>query len=341
MNELIEFLPFGLTPDSLILMLAGVGAFVAVMAIWFTFLERDPLGPRMKALEQRREMMKAGIAVPSGGNEARLNQKKSVGMMKRVVDAMGGAKKEKETEKEKAKTKKKALSLQEKLLRAGYRSKDATTVFMFFKFTMPIVVGVGAAVCLFVLDMYKTTEENKIMFSLLAFILGMFLPELFVRNATAKRQLLLRKALPDALDLMVICAEAGLSMDAAFTRVSREMEIASPEMSSELALTAIELSFLPERRKALENLNTRTDMQEIRGVVNTMLQTEKYGTPLAHSLRILSQEFRNERLMKAEEKAARLPAILTVPMILFILPTLFVVLIGPAALRTIDALKDM
>lgn len=339
MNEIVDYLPFGLTPDSLILMLAGIGAFVAVMAIWYTFLERDPLGPRMKALEQRRDMMKAGIAMPAGGNEARSNQKKSVGMMKRVVDAMGGSKKE--TEKEKEKTKKKALSLQEKLLRAGYRSKDATTVFMFFKFTMPIVVGIGAAVALFVLDMYKTTDENKIMISLVAFILGMFLPELYVKNATTKRQHLLRKALPDALDLMVICAEAGLSMDAAFTRVSKEMEISSPEMSSELALTAIELSFLPERRKALENLNTRTDMQEIRGVVNTMLQTEKYGTPLAHSLRILSQEFRNERLMKAEEKAARLPAILTVPMILFILPTLFVVLIGPAALRTIDALKDM
>lgn len=339
MTELAEYLPFGLTPDSLILMLAGLGAFIAVMAIWFTFMERDPLGPRMKALEQRREMMKAGIALPAGGNEMRKDKDKDkrIGMMKRVVDTLGGGK----SEKDKEKRKKKALSLQEKLLRAGFRSKDATTVFMFFKFTMPFVVGIGAALALFVFDIYKTTEENKIMFSLLAFIIGMFLPELYVKNTTTKRQQLLRKALPDALDLMVICAEAGLSMDAAFTRVSREMEKGSPEMSSELALTAIELSFLPERRKALENLNQRTDMQEIRGVVNTMMQTEKYGTPLAHSLRVLSQEFRNDRLMKAEEKAARLPAILTVPMILFILPTLFVVLIGPAALRTIDALKDM
>ncbi len=337
MSGVAEYLPFGLSPDTLILFLAGFGAFMAVLAIWYAFLERDPLGPRMKALEQRRDMLKAGLTMPSGGNETRRSSTKSVGMMKSVVDAMAGSKKEKN----KAKNKKKALSLQEQLLRAGFRGRDATTIFMFFKFVMPLAFGIVAALLLFVFDVYAATDQKKLLFAIGAVLFGMFSPNLYVKNATTKRQQALRKALPDALDLMVICAEAGLSMDASFNRVAKEMETSSPEMAGELGLTSIELSFLPERRKALENLNMRTDMQELRGVVNTMLQTEKYGTPLAHSLRILSQEFRNDRLMRAEEKAARLPAVLTVPMILFILPTLFIVLIGPAALRTIDALSKM
>src|SRR5690606_31613991 len=163
----------------------------------------------------------------------------------------------------------------------------------------------------------------------------------YVKNATTKRQKALRKQLPDGLDLLVICAEAGLGLDAAFSRVSKEMVKSSPELADEVGLTSIELSFLPERRQALQNLSERTNMPEFRGVVNTLMQTEKYGTPLAQSLRVLSAEFRNERLLRAEEKAARLPAILTVPMIIFILPALFIVLIGPAILRAVDALSSI
>jgi tight adherence protein C len=138
---------------------------------------------------------------------------------------------------------------------------------------------------------------------------------------------------------LVICAEAGLSLEAALTRVSQEMARACPEVADELGLTAIELGFLPERSKALENLAKRVQLPSFRGVVNTLTQTEKYGTPLSQSLRVLSNEFRSERMLKAEEKAARLPAVLTVPMIIFILPPLMIVLLGPAILRTIDALS--
>jgi tight adherence protein C len=162
-------------------------------------------------------------------------------------------------------------------------------------------------------------------------------PEVYLKNLSNKRTKLIQKGLPDALDLLVICAEAGLTVDAAFNRVSRELGRAYPELGEEFALTAIELSFLTERRQAFENLAYRVDLDAVRGVVTTMIQTERYGTPLASALRVLSAEFRNERMMRAEEKAARLPAIMTVPLILFILPVLFVVILGPAACSIADA----
>lgn len=152
---------------------------------------------------------------------------------------------------------------------------------------------------------------------------------------------MIQRALPDALDLLVICAEAGLSLDAALKRVAEEIGHTCPELGDELGLTAVELGFLPDRRSALHNLTRRCHLASLRGVVNTLQQTEKYGTPLSNALRVLSNEFRHERLMKAEEKAARLPVILTVPMIVFILPALMIVLIGPAAIRTIDAMSGL
>jgi tight adherence protein C len=169
-----------------------------------------------------------------------------------------------------------------------------------------------------------------------AAVLGFFAPDVLIKNLIKKRAHQMELGLPDALDLLVICAEAGLSLDAALQRVSRELELTWPELSEEFGITAAELTYLPERRQAFENLNARTNMASVRGVVNTLLQTAKFGTPLAQSLRILAQEFRDARLVRAEEKAARLPAMLTVPMILFILPTLFIVLLGPAALGVID-----
>ena len=163
-------------------------------------------------------------------------------------------------------------------------------------------------------------------------------PELYLSNKSAKRTKEIQKGLPDALDLLVICAEAGLTVDASFNRVAKELGRAYPELGDEFALTAIELSFLNERKMAFDNLAYRVDLEAVKGVVTTMVQTERYGTPLASALRVLSAEFRNERMMRAEEKAARLPAIMTVPLILFILPVLFIVILGPAACSINDAL---
>ena len=161
---------------------------------------------------------------------------------------------------------------------------------------------------------------------------------MWLKNKVQKRTSAIRKGLPDGLDLLVICAEAGLTVDAAFGRVAREVGKAHPELGDEFALTSIELGFLTDRRLAFENLAKRIDLDSIRGVVTTMIQTEKYGTPLASALRVLSAEFRNERMMRAEEKAARLPAIMTIPLILFILPVLFIVILGPASCSINDAL---
>jgi tight adherence protein C len=168
-------------------------------------------------------------------------------------------------------------------------------------------------------------------------LLGLFGPYFLVKNAGDNRVKKLTLALPDALDLLVICAEAGLSLDSAIKRVGKEMTTAAPQMSDELMLTALELSFLPDRATALQNLIARSDVPKLRALVNSLIQSERYGTPLANALRVLSAEFRDDRLMAAEEKAAKLPAIMTVPMILFILPSLFMIIMGPAVLHVLDA----
>jgi tight adherence protein C len=321
-----DFAPFGLGPDAVVLAMAGISAMVAVIAVWNALVVRDPLGTRLKALAERRAALKAGLTAP---NRRKERQKASVGLMKQVVNRFKLMKNRPST------------SLPMKLARGGFRSKDAPIVYTFCRVAMPVVFGALGAVVLFVLELYRLSDQAKLGITVGAVVLGFMAPDVFLRNAITKRQKALRKQLPDGLDLLVICAEAGLGLDAAFSRVSKEMVKSSPELADEVGLTSIELSFLPERRQALQNLIDRTNMPEIRAVVNTLMQTEKYGTPLAQSLRVLSAEFRNERLLRAEEKAARLPAILTVPMIIFILPALFIVLIGPAILRAIDALGSL
>ncbi|HTT78162.1 MAG TPA: type II secretion system F family protein, partial [Stellaceae bacterium] len=167
-------------------------------------------------------------------------------------------------------------------------------------------------------------------------VIGFFGPDVLIRNIISRRAHQMELGLPDALDLLVICAEAGLALDAALVRVSRELDATWPELAEEFGITAAELTYLPERKMAFDNLNARTNMASMRGVVNTLMQTAKFGTPLAVSLRNLAAEFREARIIRAEEKAARLPAMLTVPMILFILPTLFIVLLGPAIISVMN-----
>jgi tight adherence protein C len=231
--------------------------------------------------------------------------------------------------------------LQTKLARAGMRSKDAMIGFLFCKLFLPFLFGATAVIALYGFNMYDLEPMQKLLVSGVAVFLGGYGPDIYIKNLTQNRQIKIVRALPDALDLMVICAEAGLSLDATMTRVSTEMAGSSTELADEFGLAAVELGFLQERPQALMNLANRTDISAVRGMVNTMIQAERYGTPLAHSLRVLSAESREERILKAEEKAARLPALLTVPMIVFILPPLFVVLLGPAILDIADALSGL
>lgn len=232
-------------------------------------------------------------------------------------------------------------ALTEKLARAGWRSRDAVTLYLFAKLSLPLVLAALAAAILFAVNDYGLPFMVRLGAVIAAALLGSYLPEIIVRNQTQRRNDSMRKALPDGLDLMVICAEAGLSLDAAFNRVAREIQPASRELADELGLTLLELRFMPDRRQALENLTKRVELPAVHALVNTLFQTEKFGTPLAQALRVLSQEMRTERMLRAEEKAARLPAIMTVPLILFILPALFVVLMGAAILDIGDVFSQL
>ena len=227
---------------------------------------------------------------------------------------------------------------QNRLQQAGIRAKDLAFFIIFARFVMPVVLGIAAVVLIYVVDYFPDWSAlKKYMAVAGTLVLSYKSPDLWLSNKVKKRSHAIRKGLPDALDLLVICAEAGLTVDAAFNRVAKELGKAYPELGDEFGLTAIELGFLNERRQAFENFAMRVDLDAVRGVVTTMIQTEKYGTPLASALRVLSAEFRNDRMMRAEEKAARLPAIMTVPLILFILPTLFIVILGPAACAISDS----
>lgn len=222
------------------------------------------------------------------------------------------------------------------LVSAGYRSRDAIVVFTFFKLVLPLVFLAGAALYVYGLDPIGKGPLADAAAVVAAALVGSKAPDVFLKNCRSKRLESVRKALPDALDMLVICAEAGLSSDAALKRVVAETSRKSSVLGEELNQAALELSFMPERRQALENLAERAPLPSMNAFVNTMIQAEKYGTPLARAFKVLSQEQRNERMMRAEEKAGRLPATMTVPMMIFILPALFIVLIGPAVLDILD-----
>jgi len=222
------------------------------------------------------------------------------------------------------------------LAQAGIRSRDAMVAYLFARVTLPFLLGLLLLADAKVFHILPIPPQYGLVASLAGVMIGFYAPTVYLRNAAAKRGKNIKLALPDGLDLMVICAEAGLSLDATLVRVSRELGNGAPELGEEFAMTAAELTFMPDRRVAFDNLNARTNSDGIRAVVNTLQQTAKFGTPLAQSLRVLAAEMRTARITRAEEKAARLPALLTVPMILFILPTLFIVLLGPAALGIID-----
>jgi tight adherence protein C len=228
--------------------------------------------------------------------------------------------------------------IQARLSRAGWRSSDAVTAYIFAKAFVPVAFIGGSLLLLWFKPRLGLSSSLVWMVLGLSVVLGIFGTDLLVKNTGDNRIKKLTRALPDALDLMVICAEAGLSLEASIKRVGNEMSNVSADMSDEMLLTAIELNFMPDRTKALQNLAKRSDMPKLRALVNSLVQSERFGTPLANSLRVLANEFRNERMMIAEEKAAKLPAIMTVPMIIFILPSLFMIILGPVILRVLDTL---
>ncbi|WP_375395700.1 type II secretion system F family protein [uncultured Sphingomonas sp.] len=309
-------------------MLSGVAAFAVMFAIYTVMSARDPMTKRVKALNDRREQLKAGITASTKRRAKLVQRNDTADRMRGILQSM------------KVLQDSQVKAVQIKLMQAGIRKKEWAVAVIFGRLVLPIVFGGLMVYLVYGTDMFATyTPLKQYGIVAVSFILSYKAPDIFLKNKITKRTDAIRKGLPDALDLLVICAEAGLTVDAAFQRVSRELGRAYPELGDEFTLTAIELGFLTERRAAFENLAMRVKLDAIKGVVTTMVQTEKYGTPLASALRVLSAEFRNERMMRAEEKAARLPAIMTVPLILFILPVLFVVILGPAACSISDAFK--
>ncbi|MES2753223.1 MAG: type II secretion system F family protein [Pseudomonadota bacterium] len=311
--------------------LSGVAALAVLFAIYTVLSAKDPMAKRVKALNERREQLKAGITASTSKRRAKLVQKNdTTDRIRTILSSM------KVLQEEQVK------AAQTKLLQAGIRQKEYAVAVIFGRLVLPIIIGGIALYVTYGTEMLPATwgPVKRYGFVAITFVLSYKAPDIYLKNKITKRTDAIRKGLPDALDLLVICAEAGLTVDAAFHRVARELGKAYPELGDEFTLTAIELGFLTDRRQAFENLANRVALDSVKGVVTTMIQTEKYGTPLASALRVLSAEFRNERMMRAEEKAARLPAIMTIPLILFILPVLFIVILGPAACSITDAFAN-
>ena len=305
--------------------LSGIATMAVMTAIYAATTVKDPMARRVKALNERREQLKAGIVASTNKRKKLTNRNQAAD---RVRSILGQFKMLQDDQIKK---------IQTKLMQAGIRTKDLAFFIIAARFIAPLVLGTTAIILIYLVDYWPEWSWLRRYITVAGvLILSYKAPDIWLKNKVGKRSHAVRKGLPDALDLLVICAEAGLTVDAAFGRVARELGKAYPELGDEFGLTAIELGFLAERRQAFENLAMRVDLEAVRGVVTTMIQTEKYGTPLASALRVLSAEFRNERMMRAEEKAARLPAIMTVPLILFILPTLFIVILGPAACAISD-----
>jgi tight adherence protein C len=305
------------------MLLASVAAIATVLTLAMPLLSPDTLGKRMKsvALEREKIRQRERERLARGEKQRVALRQTPKQYMQRVVEQLNLTK---------------WLAQEEaraKLIQAGFRGQAPYVAFLFFRMVTPIVLFLLALFYLFVAIPINQPTTIKIGICLAAAYLGMQVPYLFIKNRIAKRQLSIRRAFPDALDLLLICVESGMSVEAAFRKVSAEIGSQSVALAEELTLTTAELSYLQDRKQAYENLAMRTDLDGVKSVCTALQQAERYGTPLAQTLRVMAQENRDMRMTEAEKKAAALPPKLTVPMILFFLPVLFVVILGPAAIR--------
>ena len=321
--SLIGILPRGMTENDFYLVAAGA-VMLSIVGIFIGMRRSNPMAAKIKAIQERRKFLQADSLAP----KKRRKPETSVNFMRAVVMRLQLLKKSQVGKTE---------SL---LIEAGFRSKDAIYVVTFFNLLLPFVLG-GLGLVMMQYTVHSVSHRWQMfnyIWPVLGAYMGLKLPSFYVLRVRKKRYKAIQKSLPDVLDLMTICAEAGLSLAAMLDRVARELGISYPEIAQEIAMTSIEIGFLPDRNKALTNLSERVALAEVRGMVSVLIQTEKYGTPIAQALRVLSAEFRTARMLRAEEKAAKLPALMTIPMILFILPTLFIVIIAPAAVKLMDTI---
>ncbi|MGB3812805.1 MAG: type II secretion system F family protein [Shinella sp.] len=305
---------------------------IAVLATFYTlavpYFDRGDLDKRMKSVALEREQMRAR-------ERARLNAEGV--QSKASLRAQHNTSVRQVVERLNLREALVDANTMNRLRQAGYRSQNSLNVFLFARFVLPFVFLLLAAFYIFYLGVLGDKPlPMRLLATIAAAYLGFYAPNIFISNKVTKRQKSIRRAWPDALDLMLICVESGISIEVAFKRVADEIALASPELAEELVLTTAELSFLQERRQAYENLGARIGLDTVRSVMQALIQAERYGTPLAQALRVLAQECRDQRMNEAEKKAAALPPKLTVPMILFFLPVLVAVILGPAGIQVAD-----
>ena len=311
----------------MVMMLAAIAGIATIITLAMPLLVTDVLGARMKSVALEREKMRQRERERMSRNEKVSLRTSPKAYMQTVVEQFNLSK---WVGQETARA---------KLMQAGYRGQGPYVAFLFFRMIVPLVMLAGAAIYLFVLNGLDQPPIIKTGLCLIAAYLGMQMPFLFLKNKISHRKLSVMRAFPDALDLLLICVESGMSIEAAFRRVSEEIGSQSIPLCEELTLTTAELSYLPDRRQAYENLAKRTDLDGVRAVCLALQQAERYGTPMAQTLRVMSQENRDMRMSEAEKKAASLPPKLTVPMIVFFLPVLFVVILGPAIIKAMAAFR--
>ncbi|MEQ8741232.1 MAG: type II secretion system F family protein [Hoeflea sp.] len=306
--------------ENIVMLLTAVAAFATILTLTGPLLSTDKLSTRMKYVSTEREAMRARARESLAQEKTRLRHTPK-GFMKEVVEKF---------------TSGRALEnadVRDKLRQAGFRGPGPMYTFVFFRFVMPPILFVLTLLYLVFLNDFGLPPMARFAASCAAAFVGFYLPNVFVQNVIARRQDSIRKAFPDALDLLLICVESGMSIEAAFQKVATEIGTQSVELAEELGLTTAELSYLQERRQAYENLSKRTGLPGVKAVSTSLIQAERYGTPLGQALRVMAQENRDIRMSEAEKKAAGLPPKLTVPMIVFFLPVLFGVILGPAIIK--------
>ena len=319
---MLDFLINSFSVKSVAMVSASIAAIATVLTLAMPMLLTDSLTKRMKSVAVEREKIRARERERMAHAAQKVNLRPSAKQsIQAIVDRFNL---------------KKWVGQEEarlKLVQAGYRGQAPYITYLFFRMVTPVACVVAAAMYLFVLLNLNYPPMVKIGMCIAAAYIGMHAPLMFLKNRIARRQLSIKRAFPDTLDLLLICVESGMSIEAAFRKVSDEVGTQSVALAEELTLTTAELSYLPDRRQAYENLAKRTDLEGVKSVCMALQQAERYGTPLANMLRVMAQENRDMRMSEAEKKAAGLPPKLTVPMILFFLPVLFIVILGPAAIK--------
>jgi tight adherence protein C len=313
-------------PGMLLALLVAIAVFATFYTIAQPYFERGDLSQRMKAVSLERDQIRARERAKmneAGGKATLRNQNNR--SVRQIVEKFNLREALVDT------------GTMNKLRAAGFRSENALNMFLVARFLLPFVFLVVAVIWVFGLDHLADKAFAIRALAVVGFAyLGFYSPNIYISNRMSKRQKSIRRAWPDALDLMLICVESGVSIEAGMRRVADEMAEQSPELAEEMVLTTAELSFLQDRRAALDNLAIRTQLQNVKSVTQALIQAERYGTPVAQALRVLAQEGRDERMNDAEKKAAALPPKLTVPMILFFLPVLIAVILGPAGIQVAD-----